>query len=139
MNRAQETLKEIIEKVVNECKEEGDVKVRVCFIGYRDYTDRHRFSHIEFTDNVESVKDFIKNQRADGGGDEAEDVQGGLKLTLMQDWTAEATKRCVLICDAPPHGKKYYDHANDNYPAGSKEGFQIEDLMKEFCKKEIEF
>jgi len=57
----------------------------------------------------------------------------------MQDWTEEASKRCVLICDAPPHGKKYYTSAGDNWPNGSKEGLILEDLMKEFCKKDIEF
>ena len=34
-----------------------------------------------------------------------EDMQGGLKLCLLQDWTEEAVKRVVIITDAPPHGK----------------------------------
>lgn len=58
-----------------------------------------------FNENVEEVKTFINKVHADGGGDEPEDMQGGLKLCLLQDWTEEAAKRCVLITDAPPHGK----------------------------------
>jgi len=34
--KAKETLVEIINKVVEECKDEGNLKVRVSFIGYRD-------------------------------------------------------------------------------------------------------
>lgn len=75
---------------------------------------------------------------ADGGDDNPEDMQGGLKLCLLQNWTKEATKRVVIITDAPPHGSKYhYEH--DDYPNGSPEAIKIEDLMKEFCKKEIDF
>jgi len=43
-----------------------------------------------------------------------------------------------MIMDAPCHGRKYHD-TDDFYPDGSPEGIVMEDLMKEFCKKEIEF
>ena len=46
----------------------------------------------------------------------------------------------VIITDAPPHGKQYQNkNCGDDYPNGSPDGIQIEDLMKEFCKKEIDF
>lgn len=50
----------------------------------------------------------------------------------------EATKRVVIITDAPPHGSQYHDEC-DHYPNGSPEGLKLEDLMQEFCKKEIDF
>jgi len=43
-----------------------------------------------------------------------------------------------MIMDAPCHGKKYHS-CSDDYPNGSPEGLVLEDLIKEFCKKEIEF
>jgi len=43
-----------------------------------------------------------------------------------------------MIMDAPCHGKKYHN-CDENYPNGSPEGLVLEDLIKEFCKKEIEF
>jgi len=43
-----------------------------------------------------------------------------------------------MIMDAPCHGKKYHSESDD-YPNGSPEGLVLEDLIKEFCKKEIEF
>lgn len=59
----------------------------------------------------------------------------------MQDWTVEAAKRVVLITDAPPHGKQYhnYQRYGDDYPNGSPDGLILEDLIKEFAEKEIDF
>lgn len=91
-----------------------------------------------FNENIDEVRDFINKAQAIGGADAPEDVQGGLKLCLLQDWTEEAAKRCVLITDAPPHGRQYHKHGDD-YPNGSPEGLVLEDLMKEFCKKDIDF
>ena len=46
----------------------------------------------------------------------------------------------MLITDAPPHGRQYHsNNCGDDFPNGSPEGLVLEDLMKEFCKKEIEF
>lgn len=81
------------------------MKVRVCFVGYRDIGDTNRFCVMPFTDNIDAVKQFISETRAEGGADEPEDLQGGLKLALHQDWTEEASKRVFIISDAPCHGK----------------------------------
>ena len=35
------------------------------------------------------------------------DIQGGLKQTLLQDWTSEAFKRVIMITDVEPHGHQY--------------------------------
>ena len=63
-------------------------------------------------------------------------------MALLQDWTEEASKRVVHITDAPPHGKQYqnptYTH-KDFHPEGSPEGIVLEDMMKEFCKKDIDY
>ena len=83
INRAKKTLLEIIETVEKECKEDGDVKIRVAFIGYRDIGDTDRFSLMPFTNDIKKVRDFIEKQTADGGADCPEDVQGGLKLCLL--------------------------------------------------------
>lgn len=140
INKAKETIHDIIDKVIEECKEDGSLKCRVCFVGYRDFGDARRFEVMPFNENLDEVKAFIAKVRADGGNDECEDVQGGLKVALCQDWTEEATKRVVLITDAPPHGKQFHGgKANDNYPNGGPEGLKLADLMKEFCKKDIDF
>jgi len=56
--KAKETLVEIINKIVEECNSEGNLKVRVSFIGYRDISD-NRFSVMPFTEDIQAVKSFI--------------------------------------------------------------------------------
>ena len=139
IEKAKQTLHDIVNSIVEECKEDGgNLKVRVCFVGYRDIKDRKRFAVKEFTEDIDSVKQFINGTHAEGGADEPEDLQGGLKLALLQDWTEEASKRVFIICDAPCHGKSYHS-CHDDFPEGSPDGLVLEDLMKEFCKKDIEF
>ena len=57
----------------------------------------------------------------------------------MQDWTVEAAKKVVFICDAPGHGSDINGGQSDNYPSGSPEGLQIADLMKQFKERDIDF
>lgn len=76
IDRAKSTLKQIIENTIQSC--DRKLKVRVCFVGYRDVEDTERFSIVGFNQNVEKVKKFISTVEADGGGDEAEDVLGGI-------------------------------------------------------------
>lgn len=115
ITNAKDTLMDIINKVVEECKDEGNLKVRVSFIGYRDIGDTHRFAIMPFTEDVQMVKQFIQMVQPDGGDDAPEDLQGGLQLCLHQDWTEEASKRVFMIMDAPCHGRKYHD-LEDDYP-----------------------
>lgn len=101
----------------------GNTMVRVSLIGYRDVLDKGRFMEMEFTQNIDDVKYFLGTfipTTMEHNVDRPEDVQGGLKLALMQDWTFEGVKRCVLITDAPGHGFYTSQYANqDNYPMGT--------------------
>lgn len=60
-------------------------------------------------------------------------------MCLLQDWTQESNKKVFFITDAPCHGKQYSGAIEDHYPDGSPEGLNLEELMTEFCKKEIDF
>lgn len=143
--RAKETLSQIIQQIEKDCAEGEDgnkITVRIAFIGYRDITTKSgRFISKSFTENVQDMKFFIALVEADGGEDAPEDVQGGLKLMLMEDWTEEATKQVFMITDAPPHGTHLHNMGagSDHYPEGSPDGLVFEDLMREFKKREIEF
>ena len=44
-----------------------------------------------------------------------------------------------MIADAPAHGRDVSGGAGDDYPDGSPDGLKIQDLMKEFKDKEIDF
>ena len=80
------------------------MSVRICFVVYRDIKSHERIRVLSFTKDIDSIKKFINESTAEGGDDIPEDVQGGLKLALLQDWTEEAGKRVYLVCDAPCHG-----------------------------------
>lgn len=72
--KAKKTLHEIIDKTIQECEEDGKIKCRVSFVGYRDIKDTRRFEVKDFTDDIDSVKKFIESVTADGGADEPEDT-----------------------------------------------------------------
>lgn len=105
------------------------MSIRISFVGYRDINDKNIFYHLPFNTDVGLVKEVIGRVKADGGDDIPEDVQGGLKMALMQDWTEEAIKRIVLITDAPAHGNQYHQLKRDQYPKGNPAGLNLEALM----------
>ena len=84
IERARQTLQEIISNVVSST---NGLRVRVCFIGYRDHSDAERFEICPFTEDLTQVKEFISKVVADGGSDFPEDVVGGLRKCLDQRWT----------------------------------------------------
>ena len=82
--RSKETLKTIIDQVK---AENPKLKVRVAFVGYRDFGDgADQYSTIDFQEDVSSVKAFIAKQNATGGSDHPEDVQGGFHKALGMSW-----------------------------------------------------
>ena len=85
------------------------------------------------------MKKFISKVNATGGGDWPEDVTGGLRACLDQDWSIVSKKQVFHIFDAPCHGKKYHGGGGDDYPDGCPKGLVLEDLMKEFASKNISF
>ena len=136
IERSKDTLKTIIDEVK---KTNPTLKVRVAFVGYRDVQDHPRFSIHKFSDNLDEVKKFIAGVTATGGGDFPEDVQGGFHEALKLDWNPSSIKSAFHIFDAPGHGKDICDEAGDNHPKGSPDGYQIQDQMKEFAKRKIQF
>ena len=72
--------------------------------------------------------------------DYPEDVQGGLNEALKLNWLNNSIKQAFLICDAPGHGKEFNTFGwGDNYPNGSPDGFKIQEQMKTFAVKNINF
>uniref|UniRef100_A0AC34GJX0 VWFA domain-containing protein n=1 Tax=Panagrolaimus sp. ES5 TaxID=591445 RepID=A0AC34GJX0_9BILA len=89
-------------------------EIRLSFVAYRDFGDRDQFKILNFTKSVNEFKEFCANLKATGGGDACEDVFGGLDKALNLSWSDDCgTKLIFHICDAPGHGKKYYDLPSD--------------------------
>ena len=127
---------EIIDKVVRDCEDEGNVKVRISVIGFRDHAYYNRYCVQPFATDVQNAKSFIMSLSAEGacGNDFPEDVLGGLKLCLQQDWTVDGNKKVFLIGDAPCHGTQYHElgTGGDEFSDGCPNGLVLEELMKEF-------
>jgi hypothetical protein len=150
--------KDELDKILTFIKDNNPYsKIRVSFVGYRDYCDKNltfklspeidqngpnpgvntgRFSYIDFEEDSSKIKHFIASVEARGGGDEPEDLAGGLDLGLKQDWKSLA-KYAIIICDAPCHGKKYHDLFGDQYPKGDAKGLVMENLVKEYAARDI--
>ena len=97
------------------------------FLGYRDIKDKKRFEIKDFTDDFDSLENFISGINAEGGDDVPEDIAGALNQALNLSWRKNSAKFCILIADAPCHGKKYtnkdYDDINNIMEEGIS-GFQ---------------
>jgi len=111
-----------INEIVRTIKEENNgVKVRISFVGYRDFDQGDRsMSVLGFTKEVEVFEKFMLGVRAAGGGDAAEDMAGGFEQVLKQSWGNNSTKVGIIICDAPCHGRKFQPNLNssDDQPNG---------------------
>ena len=124
IQRSKDTLKDIIDQVK---ADNPTLKVRVSFVGYRDFGDgASQYSTIDFTENLDVVKVFISKQSASGGNDMPEDVQGGFHKALGMDWESNSIKSVFHIADAPGHGSDICD-GHDRYPKGSPDGHKIQD------------
>ena len=86
--------------------------MRVGFVGYRDFADRkYRIVSINLTEDTTTVIDFMDEIEAYGGGDECEDVYGGLDRVLNHDWKFP-TRILIHVGDAPQHGSRYVRSLN---------------------------
>jgi Mediator complex subunit 25 von Willebrand factor type A len=88
----------------------------------------------DFTDNVAEMKQWLKQCCAEGGGDTPEAVADALHAVLTLTWRSEATKICIFISDAPPHGLGVGD---DYFPNGCPAGFDPIKVVREIAENNI--
>ncbi len=85
--------------------------VRFGMVLYRDRGDEYVTRVIPFTSRMEVFKQALDQVQANGGGDEPEDVNSGLKDSLQKlEWRNRGIRLLFLIGDAPPHldyGQEY--------------------------------
>ncbi len=74
-------------------------------VAYRDYGDGdEQMCRCPFEHGPNHVQEFLSNQIAHGGKDDAEDVLGGLNAAADLEGWSSRVKFCILIADAPGHG-----------------------------------
>ena len=113
----------IAETILGKCQ--GNAKIRMAFVGYRDFRgtdltyDNPGIEVQAFTEDITAFSSFVKAIKANGGGDAPEDVCGGLEKAAELDWSAR-DRHLFLIADAPCHGTRYHrwSAGGDNFPDG---------------------
>ena len=137
LDETRNSIKYILDKIK---RDSPGIDVRFAYEGYRDFSDLkegEKYYTIDFETDSEVFKKKLDEITAKGGGDDAEDVAGGLNAGLNMSWRSNA-RYAILIADAPGHGKKYHEKdVEDNYPNGDPNGLVIEDLMKKYVQKNI--
>lgn len=87
----------------------------VSVVAYRDFDQKdNSFQVLPFTSDISQVVSFLSKVDARGGGDEAEDINGGFQRLLELKWS-NPTKILFHFADAPCHGPKYANES-DSYP-----------------------
>eukprot|EP01038_Epipyxis_sp_PR26KG_P004735 gene4735-6642_t len=116
------------------------IKLRVAIVCYGDDVGSdYSNSTLKFTESVEEVKQFLDSQRATGGDDIAEDVNGCFQAALALEWKS-SSKTIVLITDAPGHGRDCCDpHLSDDAPDTSGPDLYVKEMIARdiglfFCK-----
>lgn len=125
-----------------------NINLEVGFVGYRDVDSggRNRYEALAFTSDIQSFKtQFSAVCECTGGGDEAEDVLGGMEQVLSMDWDHQNTHVKVLVhCgDSPHHGLLFHDPAvgstGDSYPELEASPRPYKDILADFADSHIDY
>jgi von Willebrand factor type A domain len=120
-----------------------NVSLQVAFVAYRDHCDTKRFELHPSSADITAFEKALHSVAAAGGGDDAEDVLGGLQQALQLDWDGNNAGTMVLIhiTDAPCHGTTYHSvpTSSDDYPAGDPHGLRAADLLTALSDRGVQY
>ena len=114
--------KQNIERIVQRLTEQEHADLRFGLVSYRDHPPQDQSYVVKsfpFTTELSAMQANLRTLSANGGGDGPEAVEAGLKAALEMDWRSDATKICIFIADAPPHG---LGENGDGFPDGAPTG-----------------
>lgn len=118
------------------------LNVHTAFVGYKDHCDGvDHFELLPFTTNIASFRTFVGRIDAEGGGDAAEDVLGGLNHAVRAlNWHPDATNVLFHIADAPPHGRQFQSvEVTDDYPRGHPRDPALGDVFSKMKRRDIRY
>ncbi|KAF0430338.1 kinase-like protein [Gigaspora margarita] len=132
--------KDCILQVINHIKNTNPcLKIRVGFCGYRDYNDNPNLQTFDFTSSFEKFQQNLARVIATGGGDDPEDVFGGLNAAINHLSWNDGTRVLLHIGDNPPHGRRFtrFTDLEDDYPNGDPYGFTAESVLEKMRSERI--
>ena len=136
IHQAKTKIQDIIDKTR---QDNPQARFQVAFVGYRDYGDTTRFHTVDFTSPNQLVSE-IRDIRAEGGDDEAEDVAGALRCAVNLTWHPSNVRMLFHIADAPAHGERYHSiRVSDRFPRGDPEGFDPRDFLNTLVRDRVDY
>lgn len=117
-------------------------EIRYGSVFYRDKGDEYITRKFDFSDKAENLIQFIKQQKAAGGGDTPEAVVDALQVSIDElTWSpGNSTKIMFLILDAPPHqSQENIQKLYDEIKKAAQKGITIIPLAASDTNKETEY
>jgi vacuole morphology and inheritance protein 14 len=137
LDETRDSIKYILDKIK---RDSPGIDVRFSYEGYRDFADLKEgqvYYTIDFETDMDVFKSKLDEITCIGGGDDAEDVAGGLNAGLNMNWRSNA-RYAILIADAPGHGSQYHtDEVQDDYEQGDPNGLVLEEIMEKYADNNI--
>ena len=137
LDETRDSIKYILDKIK---RDSPGIDVRFAYEGYRDFADLKEgqvYYTIDFETDMDVFKSKLDEITCIGGGDDAEDVAGGLNAGLNMNWRSNA-RYAILIADAPGHGNQYHtNEVQDDYESGDPNGLVLEDIMEKYADNNI--
>jgi von Willebrand factor type A domain len=132
-------LTDVISRIQNQS---GQISLNLGSVIYRDRGDEYVTRVKGFGNNMADLVSFVKQQKADGGGDLPEAVEVGLEDALKQSWRPQALARILfIVLDAPPHPEQQdiKQRLETITRMSAKQGIKIVPIFASSTAKETEF
>jgi hypothetical protein len=101
------------------------VSLRYGLVMYRDMGDDYVVRDYGFTNNPRVLRDQLRKQQADGGGDYPEAMEQAIEKAVDARWRDGNTAKVMfLVADAPPHDENLA-RAFTSFKQARKEGIRI--------------
>jgi len=129
---AQENITKIVEEITRSEKRD----VRFALVAYKDHgaSEEYTTKVFNFTESLREMRKYVDQMGAGGGGDGPEAVACALNDVLNLEYRKDATRICIFIADAPPHG---LEPTGDSYPNGCPCGYDPVEVTKKMAEKYI--
>jgi hypothetical protein len=141
-----ERSKKVIANMITNFSESED-KPLFGVVAYRDHPpqDNTFITKVHQLSDAEKALAFVKELRAEGGGDSPEAVLQGLMDSIEKiQWRnlnipdKTYKKLIVHVADAPPHGKEFHaENLDDTWPNGCPSGITMAQLASSMNENKI--
>ena len=116
--------------------------IRTAAVFYRDKGDSYVTKYQNFNTDIKKTSSYVKEQKAEGGGDYPEAVHSALETTLQKlSWDEDAPAKLVfLILDAPAHlNESVISSMHKSITAFAGQGIKIIPVAASGVDKSCEF